>query len=618
MDFNEILAQVQQLNGGTLFSELTETSVRANQPPGAKIPLKPHQLALLHKCFCMENDMMDVLKDKCRFRTRFGIIADKTGSGKSMVILSLLNNSITQSQENQEIIKSFGLTKGTLFIRDSSRVINTSLLVIPHNLVHQWNTYVASYSDSLRSTMVCNKKTFEKLESMDDLQQLDLIIVTSKYFPRIAQIVKDSHYKLARIIYDEIDSMSFSTCDVKACFTWYVTASYLNLLYPKGYGRWDRNIQRYVSISEGIQCTGYVKNLFYSLMAENGNASSLGNLVIAKNMDAFVDASFQLPEIIHKVVRCKTPRSINILSGIVDRNIIECLNSDNVAAAIEYINPAQKSTEENIITLLLAKYTRNINNIDTMLEYVTNRMQYDNETQRTHEIARLTKNKDEFVSKVKSITARIKETNTCCICYDDIQTKTVMNCCSNAFCFKCVTLWMNQSSTCPLCKTRIDTASMLVVSSSSSSEQPRQGIEQHHDPTGINDTNDKIQNLMCILKKCTNNEKVLIFSYNDEMLVNIQQLLQEHSLRHSMLKGNHVVINSHINEYRNGNLNILLVNPRNYGSGMNLENTTDIILLHKFDNEIESQVIGRAQRYGRESPLRIWYLLYENEIPSSQ
>jgi hypothetical protein len=37
-------------------------------------------------------------------------------------------------------------------------------------------------------------------------------------------------------------------------------------------------------------------------------------------------------------------------------------------------------------------------------------------------------------------------------------------------------------------------------------------------------------------------------------------------------------------------------------------------MFHKFDAEIEKQVIGRAQRCGRTTTLNIHYLLNENEI----
>ena len=56
-----------------------------------------------------------------------------------------------------------------------------------------------------------------------------------------------------------------------------------------------------------------------------------------------------------------------------------------------------------------------------------------------------------------------------------------------------------------------------------------------------------------------------------------------------------------------------MLNSRFFGSGLNLENSTDIILYHSMTPEITKQVIGRAQRPGRTQPLNIWNLRYSDE-----
>ncbi len=93
------------------------------------------------------------------------------------------------------------------------------------------------------------------------------------------------------------------------------------------------------------------------------------------------------------------------------------------------------------------------------------------------------------------------------------------------------------------------------------------------------------------------------------ILINMQ-------LEYKFLKGNESQLKKTLDRYKTGDLNILLVNTRNYGCGINLENTTDIIMFHKVESETEKQVIGRAQRHGRSTSLKVWYLLYENEIHS--
>ncbi len=77
------------------------------------------------------------------------------------------------------------------------------------------------------------------------------------------------------------------------------------------------------------------------------------------------------------------------------------------------------------------------------------------------------------------------------------------------------------------------------------------------------------------------------------------------------MKGNSV--KNVIEKYKGDELDALLINSKHYGSGINLENTTDVVLFHKFEDQMEKQVIGRAQRIGRTTPLNVWYFLNESE-----
>jgi SNF2 family DNA or RNA helicase len=120
-----------------------------------------------------------------------------------------------------------------------------------------------------------------------------------------------------------------------------------------------------------------------------------------------------------------------------------------------------------------------------------------------------------------------------------------------------------------------------------------------------------------ILNNLNANAKLLIFSAYENSFTNVIPILNRLNIQFDYLKGNGYQIQATIERYKHGNVKVLLVNTRQYGSGLNLENTTDMILFHKFDTEIEKQVIGRAQRFGRKEPLHVHYLLYENEMPIS-
>ena len=133
--------------------------------------------------------------------------------------------------------------------------------------------------------------------------------------------------------------------------------------------------------------------------------------------------------------------------------------------------------------------------------------------------------------------------------------------------------------------------------------------------TDFDRTNDKMKNLDIILQhKLHSPAKVLIFSAYDNTFDSVCNVLDKNKMTYKYLKGNESQIRTTMHSYKNtSDLSCLFINARNFGSGLNLENTTDIIMFHKLDSEIEKQVVGRAQRYGRSQSLNIWYLLHENE-----
>ncbi len=620
------------------IQELTEASPASSHPSTTRIQLKAHQLTLLHRCKELEKGELSVTlqphpavpqSDNVTYRvkTDIGIIADKTGSGKSFVIMALVADSDSDSDARpsssnmvlRTVTKSYAMDRISLTSEFYKRASGTSVLVIPHNLAAQWSQYVHLYDGDLKHVMLSKAKHFEGLTAAA-LHENKLVIVTTTFYARLAQLLKGINMQLKRVIFDEVDSMTMTSCEVlDSTFYWYVTASYLNLIYPRGYGRLDPVTQQYTILADGLRSSGCIKNLFQSVMP---SSRSVLNTVIVKNNDAFVDASIRLPDSQIIVIRSKTPHSINILNGLVDRQIIQLLNADDVENAIRIINPTQRQSEENIVGILLDKYNRALHNLVTMRDYITLHMQFETDAQRDAELARQNKKITELEDKINTIKTRIRENNTCCICFDQITRKTFLSCCSNSFCFKCLNLWLSRSAVCPLCKSGVNMQSMLIVENQESALASSSHVA-HVDGNNSNvllnsDNYDKIQNLRHVLNEIETKHgrsKLLIFSSVDSIYEQIRTELNTMNRAYAQLKGTHMQISQVVDRYKNGDLDTLVINPKNYGSGLNLENTTDILMLHKFDSEVDKQVIGRAQRFGRTTPLRIWYLLYANEIP---
>lgn len=605
-------------NYDTNVYELDETSPRTEYT-SETVALKPHQQSMLYQCMKLESGNIHLtefsqIADQCLendyMNTKLGIIADRVGSGKSYVILALIAQNQLVDQDDI-IVKSFGYNNVVFNVSRKSRMIKTNVLVVPHNIVNQWSDYIGLFPTL--NALVVNKKTFTSLQEKEiQVTDYDVIVITPTYYNKFSALIQDEHFTFQRVIYDEIDSLNLPSCrSLHARFFWLVTASYGNILYPRGFTRWEPNVRRYIWCAQGIVHSGFIKNMLLDIC--HNIPRKLVSLIIVKNKDEYIQQSIELPPVNKHFIQCKTPRTIRILNGLVDRNVIECLNADNVQGAIAYVSPSNKVSEANIIDLMVHKYETQLKNL-VLRRTHAEQYEYESEAEKTTEIEKFTVKITELEGKMDMIKRRIAESSTCIICYDDIQNKTITTCCQNSFCFKCINIWLARTSSCPLCKSPTALNDLYVVSNdASSSTLTSIAHEEEHDPNTLSPHWDKYTNLRILLQNRAPNSKFLIFSSHDGTFVKIYDSLLQLGIRFEHLKGNGNVVKSTVNRYKNGELDALLVNSSHYGSGLNLENTTDIVMFHKFDTEIEHQVIGRADRFGRTIPLNIWYLLYENE-----
>jgi hypothetical protein len=108
--------------------------------------------------------------------------------------------------------------------------------------------------------------------------------------------------------------------------------------------------------------------------------------------------------------------------------------------------------------------------------------------------------------------------------------------------------------------------------------------------------------------------KWLIFNDNGNVLVKYQDILLRHGIKAVMLDGgNHALIDRTLRNYKEGDVQVLLLNSMIEGAGMNLENTTHLLFMHKTEEKFIEQVMGRAQRYGRKESLNIIILTNKHE-----
>ena len=114
-----------------------------------------------------------------------------------------------------------------------------------------------------------------------------------------------------------------------------------------------------------------------------------------------------------------------------------------------------------------------------------------------------------------------------------------------------------------------------------------------------------------IIEILNNNKdgKFILFSQYDASFENITKILSEMKITFTELKGHSSTISKKIKEFNDGKIKILYLNSNYNGAGINLQIATDIILYHEMSNDLTTQIIGRANRIGREKELYVHHLV---------
>ena len=630
--------------------ELDDRSeVYAGEIPNCNIELMRHQRAMLKRCHDIEANSMPASqtqdgKTKIQPVSSMGVIADKVGSGKSYVILSMFltgKEPVGGKSDMDTTITRYGYL--SLNEHHEHMDVPTNLLVVPHVIKGQWVKYIDTFGSDLTTKVIDRVKLMDQWLDAEPVTWPDVVLVSSSMFPKLAQKMcqrKFESVRFRRLVIDEADSCKITSMDkINTQFTWLVTASWMNIMFPMN-ARWGRSHSH-----PGITSNSFLRRELMYLFSRV--PVDITRHMFAKNNDSYVEACLALPAPYRLTYMCKTPKEISILHGNAAPDIIDALHAGDIQKALSMFNQDSVGTEDNIVGLILEKYTKERNNLEVQID-AHEKMEFASEQAKEDKLVKLHKKKQEIVEKIANITSRITDNVACNICFmDDIPQKSITKCCNNIFCMECIANWMSKSAStssnvckCPMCREPMNQESLYVMSDDAEAACPA---------AASGPTMSKNEQVMDIIQGALNKtewrvsdredadgasggayapptdaqldalevdqpRKIIVFSNYGGSLDNIEHLLKTSRVKHHMIKGSGSHIEKMLHDFETSQENtVLLMNSDYCGSGLNLQMTTDVILTHKFQCDLENQVIGRAQRPGRTSQLRIHYVIHKNE-----
>lgn len=541
-----------------------------------KKDLYPYQLSTIFQMERLENK--DTSHEGIHINTSIGILSNKVGSGKSIIILGLCKRNKKDNKECYEnvITPLFNVNNNNyinnFIYSENIRGINlNNLIVAPSSIIKQWEKELKQ--TDLTYFIIKSKSDIIKIDDIN-LKNYDIVLCSNTFFNCLVD--KTYSYKWNRVIIDEADSIRAINHTVSYSFLWVVTAT-PELLYASKKKSFIGNI--FYNISN------YMLN-YIKVICDEDYISMFSNAIINKNC-----------------IKCLTPLFLNILNNHISNDIKELINAGDLETAVLRLGGDIK-TDKDLITLFNQKTFTEISDLKLKIDYTS---KINNLSKKDKEIA-IKKITDKIISletQLDSIKEKINEINkdNCSICLEKFINPVMTKCCNNIFCFDCIKSSLSVKQSCVFCRSSLYLKDLTMIT------------DKVVNPVVVKKQKLLTKDEQCIkILKNKHLGKFLIFS--NHSFNNLKMLLDDNNLYNAELKGGKDTVERVIKKYKTTNdFNILLMNAQHKGAGINLENTTDIIIYHNLPISLEKQVIGRVLRINRELnlPLNIHYLKHENE-----
>ena len=546
------------------------------QPKNLNINLYDHQLYSIYKMEKLEKSKEVQIDYNIKVNSTFGINADPTGYGKtlSMVALILRNKMKWNLKEKYKKINYDIFSQGRFMVESFKEYskIDCTVIVTNQSILRQWKMEF-EHTDDLEVGTISTRKVALDIDPL----LYDVIITTHTMYNTFAS--RFQNYAWKRFIFDEPGHIRIpNMVPIKAGFTWFITAT-PKLIY-------DLHKNTNGMMAEVLQGVGYLgTDVFRSFTVKN----SLEN----------VQKSFNMPETIHKYYDCYDAL-FNTIRGLIDDKISQMISGGNIEEAVKLLG-GQKT--DNVVELIKNKKEIEIATLKEFKELYKTLGKTELANKQQRKIDRLNGQLDELEKRFNEVLV-----GDCSICYDQIENPVMESNCQNIMCGKCILHWFEEHKSCPICRSSVKKEDIVYIK--------KKGDSNNRVCQPVCEEPGRITKFGCIenIINASPHKKVIIFSAYDRTFDTIRIFLQNKNISYGEIKGIATAREKTINAFKKGHIKVLFLNSMNNGSGINLQESTDIVLYHKMDNDTITQIIGRANRIGRKTKLTVHHLVSSDEI----
>jgi len=585
---------------------------KVKQPSSLKIKLFNHQLTSIYNLEQFELNE-GIVKNNFVLNSKVAVLADKPGAGKSLSVVGWLSryktiNNISNKSEDK--IKKYCIEFDVKYKNKNQAIkdiknkikfwdIKTNYEVKENNNVdyyHLFHAYkLVKYTKLDCDLIVCSSSIMKQWEDELDKSNLsfcsisknsdykdlnpndyDVIIVTDKLYNDF--VVNYTKFAWRKFIYDEASSVHIPSMKyLVAGFYLFITATYDSLL-------------TFRTCRNGHLIRTVFSNVDYKLL----------KMLLIKNSDEYIDSSYKVGEPQYIFHKCKNNNILNVVNGYIDDEVKHMLEVGDVQGAIEKIGGKDCN---NFVDVLKNKILEELADAEYKVD------KYKNKSDSKQLYDKWVETVNKLKLKIKNIEERFKDVlnDDCPVCYNELKDNTpvMMPCCNYVYCGECIVKLIDLGDKCPSCRSNIVKTNLIYLNNNKKLKNENKENE-NKEP----ELKNKLETLIDIILENPDG-RYIIFSDFESSVKSIKTILHENDLKLIEIKGSKTTRENNIQKYKDGECNILFLNSKFNGSGINLQCTTDIILYHTMNDDIKKQAIGRVKRIGKETNFNIHQFVEE-------
>lgn len=542
--------------------------------PLIKTTLLPHQTLLVHGMHAHRDKMTHgFLVGNQAINGKLGVIGDPSGTGKTLSILSYL---ATYTKPICKITSELTAQSTKYFfshdIHELSTTSSTNLIIVPHSIFGQWRNEIEQHT-SMEYVSIETKRMIKGDELAEQMVKATFVLTTNKCYKFVQAYANHHKIQWDNVFIDDASSIYLQASDppLHFQFLWLVTHNWIpllfkhihinksNLLFLRDKIRLHPEFEHWlldnitVHFQSELVSQSFLKD-YLSFFHMNR-----GYLVIRNSMDV-IQSSISIPSTINQIIYCKSNITLQSLTSYyLAKNMKLHIRNEKIPHLFQSLGIACK--------------------------YLNDYLPF------------------QISSKHALIQGKIQE-NECMICLEACQYPTIVNCCYNIYCGKCLLKNTLLTYKCPTCREPVDTNTMCCLSPLT------------EEVTIL--TRNKMEACVDMIKKnimANKDAKIVIYSSFDNIYYQMFEEIDKAGIKAERLETNIFSLVKTIKNFKEGNTNILFVSNVTILRGLSLPSTSHLIFYHDLPSfELKEVLIHSAQRIGRKQPLSVIYLSSEIQM----